>query len=194
MNKEKVKAIIEWTIVVVLFSIFITDFLNSNHFTPLSAHKFSEQTFHYGPSKIVEEYDLDEIYVFLGRYKDWYSASVVQKEYGFFWDLRGGATGGEIEEDQDVSYRWSSSRIHDDLMFSRIYGVVTNPKITEIEIVLENSEDESDKRTMSYQLKEDHNMFFMHWNDDGVDYDLNRINGLNEDGKVLFEENWDFGE
>jgi hypothetical protein len=195
MKKVKKKVIIEWTTAVLLLFFVVTEspYINYYLLSPNAAHEQSERTFYYGPTEVVEEIDLGDVHIFLGKYKDWFSANMVVKHAGVFWGPGSGVGGNEIKKNKDISYSWSGSSINEDLMLMKFYGIVTNPKIDLVELDVVEGYNHREKpkdgelHTFSYLLKE-HRMFLFHWNEQEHEYQWLSIRGLDENREVVYEE------
>jgi hypothetical protein len=191
MHKEKKLATVEWIVIILLLFVAIKDspYLNYYHLSPKAAHEQSERTFYYGPSEIAEEFDLGEVRLYLGKYKNWFSANSVLKHAGVFWQPGNQVGGTEIKQDQDITYSWSGSQINDKLMLMKFYGIVTNPKIVKIELDVIDTyfSGKGAIQTLSYPL-EKHRMFLFYWNEKEFSYQWDRLRGIDEDGKVVYEE------
>jgi hypothetical protein len=188
-DKNK-KAFIEWGVAILLLFLAISEspLFNYYHLSPTAAHEQSERTHYYGPSEVVEEIDLGEVRIFLGKYKDWFSANSVLKHAGVFWAPGSHVGGTEIKQDQDITYSWSGSRINDELMLMLYYGIVTNPKIVKVELdVVDNHlKGEATVQTLSYPL-EKHRMFLFYWNELEFHYHVESLRGMDENGEVVYE-------
>ncbi|GGM38391.1 hypothetical protein GCM10011351_25620 [Paraliobacillus quinghaiensis] len=195
MNKEKIKAIIEWSLAILLIFIVIKEspYISYYKLSPEAAFERSERTYYYGPSEVVENVELDDVQIFLSKYKDWFSATLVNKYAGIFWGPGSGVGGLEIKEDQDITHSWGGTSINEDYMLWRYYGIVTNPEISKVELDVAEGYgwDEQipveDIVTLDYQLK-DHRMFLFHWNKVEDNYLSIALRGLNSDGEVIYKE------
>ncbi|WP_164669782.1 DUF5044 domain-containing protein [Virgibacillus doumboii] len=198
MEKTKKKAILEWVLAAVLIFFVVKDsaYINYYHLSPVEAHEQSERTYHYGPSEIVEDIDLGDAHIYLAKYKDWFSANTVNRHAGIFWSPGSSVAGRKIKQNQDISHSWSGTASNEDEMRMKFYGIVTNPNITEVELdVVEDYDrmqkvNEDDIQTYSKELKE-HRMFLFHWIGENHDYKWIEIRGLDENGKVVYEESLD---
>jgi hypothetical protein len=191
MHKQKKITIIEWVVAILLLFVALKEspYLNYYHLSPTAAHEQSERTFYYGPSEIVEEFDLGNVRIYLGKYKDWFSANSVLKHAGIFWQPGSHVGGTEIKQNQDISYSWSGFQINDELMLMKFYGIVTNPKIVKVELDVVDSylSRETALKTLSYPL-EKHRMFLFYWNEQEYSYQWDSIRGIDENGEVVYEE------
>ncbi|MUK88577.1 DUF5044 domain-containing protein [Ornithinibacillus sp. L9] len=196
MGSKKIQAVLEWALALVLIFFVVKDssYLNYYHLSPIKAHEQSERTFYYGPSEIIEEFDFGDIRIYLAKYKDWFSANTVTKYAGVFWQPGSHVNGFKIEEEEDISYTWSSSKINEELMLMKYYGIVTNPKIDKVELdvtvgyVWDEEVPEDDIETLSESL-DDHRMFLFHWNENEDNYLALALRGLDEKGNIIYEEN-----
>ncbi|RSK27545.1 DUF5044 domain-containing protein [Bacillus sp. HMF5848] len=185
MSKKRLS--IEWVIAIVLlfFAVKESPYFNYYHLSPLAAHEQSERTYHYGPSNIVESIDVGDVRLYMGTYKEWFSVNSVEKHAGVFWRPGSHVGGTEIDKNQAISYSWSGSTINDDLMLMKIYGVVTNPNIVEVQLdVMEGSG--NPVQTLSYPLK-DHRMFLFYWNELENPYKWLFLRGVDKTGNTVYE-------
>lgn len=179
---RKYSEIIEWGIAIVLIVICWNYSLFSyGSFSPVKAHEQSERTYHYGPSKIIKTIDLDGGKIYLCRYKDWFSADTVKRNI-IKWYPGDQVGGTPIDYSKQVSYNWSGSSIKKDMMIMKIYGYVSDPKITMMLL-----EDENKANTLKYILDESR-MFIFYWNADNYKNKVKYLKGLDGDGKVVYEE------
>ncbi|GKU24171.1 hypothetical protein [Clostridium folliculivorans] len=182
ISKKHISGIIEWSIAIVLLLIcYKYSFLSYGSFSPLKAHELSERTYHYGPSKIIKTIDIDKGKVYLCRYKDWFSADTVNKEI-IKWYPGDGVSGTPIDSSKQVSYSWSGSGTKNNEMFMKVYGYVSDSKITTIQI-----EGDDKISVPKYQLDESR-MFIFYWNEDNKQNKTKYLVGLDKDGKVIYKE------
>lgn len=182
INKISISVIIEWSIAtVLLFICYKYSFLSYGSFSPLKAHELSERTYHYGPSKIIKEIDLGKQKVYLGRYKDWFSADTVKKEL-IKWYPGDGVGGTLIDSSKQVSYSWSGSGTNNNEMVMKVYGYVSDSKIVAMQI-----EGEDKISSTKYQLDESR-MFIFYWNEDNKQNKTKYLVGLDKNGKVIYKE------
>lgn len=187
ISKEKRKAVIEWAITVLLigFALYSSPFIQYYHLSPKAAHEQSERTYYYGPSEIVEEVDLGDVRIYLGKYKEWFSANMVLKTAGLFWVPGSNVGGNEVKTGQDLSYSWSGTAINDDLYLMMFYGIVTNPAIVKVELDVQEGTAES-TTTLSENV-DTHGMFLFHWNELKHKYQWKSIRGLDENGQIIYD-------
>ncbi|MBB6730578.1 hypothetical protein [Cohnella zeiphila] len=189
MNKRTLFAIAEWAAVLLLIWLFYRSDIIFPHgsSTPEQAHRLSESSYHYGPSKVVRKvaapFDPDRV-VFLGTYKIWFSADTVVRKRGGWWP-NGGVAGVEIDRDKPFSYSWEGSATQDSLMAYKFYGYVTDDRISAVELLL------TDRNTgKSTPMREEigaDRMFLFLWeaNDDSR---MQAVRGLDKEGSVVYEQ------
>ncbi|UOQ86912.1 hypothetical protein [Gracilibacillus salinarum] len=178
-----------------LFCDYRIPYITYYELSPEAAFEKSERTIYYGPSQVLEKVDLEDVQIFLSTYKNWFSATLINKHAGIFWGPGSGAGGEEIKEDQDINYSWGGTLINEDYRLMQYYGIVTNPEISRVELDVSIADSRGkgvpgeDIETLTYQLK-DHRMFLFHWNDMEDDYKARTLRGLNNDGEVIYEDNF----
>ncbi|MEG2918257.1 MAG: hypothetical protein RR891_00605 [Clostridium sp.] len=178
---NKYGATIEWFIAIVLIVLCLKySIFSYGSFSPIKAHEQSERTSYYGPSEVVETIDLGGGKIYLCRYKQWFSADVVTRK--ITWNS-GGGRGFPIDNSKQISYSWSSFRSKDYDNGMLFYGYVTDPEITTLLF-----EDKNKEKTLRYDLDENR-MFVFYWNKDYNKNELKYLNGLDCNGKVIYEEN-----
>ncbi|GGH21788.1 hypothetical protein [Paenibacillus segetis] len=192
MSKKTIIVIVEWCIAIVLvFLFFRLDDAYFGSLTPMKAHELSERSYHYGPSKIVREVHFDDnTTVYLGVYKDWFSADTVIKQ-GLGWYPGGGVAGMKIDSSKSLTYNWGITSRDKKLSLAQFYGYVTDPEITSVVLnTLTLNGDDSDVRTpasMSQDINDDQ-MFLFIWNDKDLNSNWVSIQGLDREGKVRYEQ------
>lgn len=184
MNKNRLKAILEWIIAaVLLFACYIAYPLSYGNFSPIKAHQLSERTFHYGPSQIIREIDLDGGIIYLCRYKDWFSADTVRK--GFIkWYPGSGVGGAPIDYSKKISYYWGNSQIKGDISIMKFYGIATDPSISTVTLDID---EKGIPETLKYTLNSNR-MFIFYWSEKEHNYHFRYLRGLDSSGKVLSEQ------
>lgn len=176
------RAIIEWTIAIVLMVIswrFSTLYYGS--FSPLKAHEQSERTIYYGPSKIIRTINLHEQKIYLCRYKDWFSADTVNKGI-IKWYSGSGVYGIPIDYSKQITFTWNASANKQNKMTFKVFGYVNNPEITAMLLTGDN-----EANTSRYDLDKDR-MFIFYWIEGGQTYKIGYLKGLNKDGKIIYEQ------
>jgi hypothetical protein len=189
MKKHTIAAIVEWVLVVLLFWLFIQeDIYPIGSRTPEKAHRLSERGFHYGPSNIVRKvnvpFDKHQV-VFLGTYKDWFSAdSVLQKRGG--WVPGDGVGGVKIDRSKPFSYSWSGNSTHDSLMMYKFYGYVTDDRIATVELLMTDKETDN-LTSMREEMANDHMFLFIREEKNG-NLKWQAVRGLDKAGNILYEQ------
>lgn len=132
MNRSK-RILRNLIILIVLFFMFLRS--TGLYLTPLAAHRASEKSIHYGPSKVVHVEDFTEGKYILGKYDKWISANTVNKGLFFFWRMGNGATGieNDLTKDINISYGMSGDNY-------KYYGIINDDRIKRVEILLDNRE------------------------------------------------------
>lgn len=156
-------------------AIFILALLIFNYtglyLTPLSAHKFSEKSIHYGPSEIKHIEKFDKGIYLLCKYDKWVSCNTVDKSFLFFWRIGSQVTGFEYNKSQAVDYTWGSSG-----KYYKLYGIANDPRVKKIEVILNNG----DVLTQTSFYDE---LFLVTWN--GQSYPK-IVNAYDINNKIIF--------
>lgn len=178
---KKFQAAVEWVIAILLIFLCIrVSGLTYGSFSPLKAHQQSEKTFHYGPSEIIKEIDIEKGKIYLCKYKEWFSSSTVIKRT-IKWYIGDGQGGRKIEKADKISYSWNGSRIHDYFLM-KVYGYVSEESIDK---VLLDVELDGLAKTLEYKLEDDR-MFIFYWDEEVYDYKLKELRGVDKSGKVIY--------
>ncbi|RKP58018.1 hypothetical protein D7Z26_00455 [Cohnella endophytica] len=107
MKRKTLITLCEWVAAVaLLFLLFKLEVYPLGTFRSADAtHALSERSLHYGPSKVAKKvtvpFDSHQI-VYLGTYKDWFSADLVVKR-GFGWELGSGESGIKIDRSKPLT-------------------------------------------------------------------------------------------
>jgi hypothetical protein len=186
---KRLQSIIEWTIAAILLVTAVYPFIYYGSFSALKAYQKSEQSYHYGPSEILEVIDFPKGRIFLGKYDKWFSAHTIKK--GLIRWYPGGDPGGyPIKENEQISSTWSGSRISDDYYLYKVYGYVNNSDITTVTLEVEwIKEDKTENKVLEYKLK-DHRGFIFYWNENETKYKLETLRGLDTNGNILYEQDY----
>lgn len=122
-------------VIILIFSMFL--FLRSTglYLTPLSAHRASERSIHYGPSEVVHIEDFNKGKYILCKYDKWISCNTVNRSLFFFWRIGNQVHGIENDKTRALNFTWGMS---DD--FYRFYGIINDDSIKKIEVVLEDDQ------------------------------------------------------
>ncbi|SHE75100.1 hypothetical protein SAMN02745784_01669 [Tissierella praeacuta DSM 18095] len=173
---NRLKKIIKNTIIlVILFFIFLKS--SGLYLIPLSAHKASERSAHYGPSEVVHIEDFDKGKYILCKYDRWFSCNTINKTLFFFWRIGNQVYGRESDLSKAVSYTWSMSGD-----YYKAYGIINDNRIKKIEVTLENGD-----ILIQDGFYED--MFLVTWkspNDSIIDFA--GIRAYDEDSNIIFED------
>lgn len=132
MNRPK-KIVRNIILIIILFFIFLKS--AGLYLTPLSAHRASEKSIHYGPSQVVYIEDFDRGKNILAKYDKWISANTVNRSLFFFWRFGNGVIGIENDKTKAINYSYGMTGEN-----SHYYGIINDEKIKRVEIVLENGE------------------------------------------------------
>lgn len=163
-------------IVIILFLLFIN--ISGLYLTPLAAHKQSERSIHYGPSKVVHiEENEDETYI-LGKYDKWVSCNTIKKQLFFFWSFGSQVTGFENDKSKNIDYSWSGSN-----KYFRLYGIRNNDDIEKVEFTLE------DGYVFSATTFYDDLFLIIFKTPINNRFIIKKINGYDKDNRVIYEFN-----
>ncbi|PWW04748.1 hypothetical protein DFQ01_10629 [Paenibacillus cellulosilyticus] len=191
MNKRWLIITVEWVAVfLLLFLIYRENIFTPGSRTPEQAHRLSESGFHYGPSTIVRKvtvpFDKNQV-IFLGTYKEWFSADSVQKRRGG-WVAGGGVAGIKIERDKGLSYSWEGSSMSnvDQRTFYKFYGYVSDERILTVELLMTDKET-GQPAPMRESITADH-MFLFLWEAEYGSSEWQSLRGLDKDGNVIYEQ------
>lgn len=162
--------------IIIIFSLLLLLILKLNLYSnPISAHKASEKTIHYGPSEIVHIQDFDNTKYVLTRYDNWFSCNTIDKKLGFLWQPSGDPRGDEINKAEPISYRWTISYLN-----YKVYGIVNDTDIKEVHIITHKGE-----RLVQNTLYD--NMFLLVGTIPTYDV-IRYIEGYDKDGNLIYSE------
>lgn len=168
-------------IVLTLFIVFIFFPLSGLYLTPMSAHKASERSIHYGPSKVVHVEDFDGGKYMLSKYDKWASCNTVNRSLFFFWSFGNQVTGFEKDTSKAIDYTWDMT---DEVQY-KLYGIINDNRIEKIEITLSNNE-----TLTTRDFYED--MFIFTWKNEGQSnykyLEFKNIKGYDQDENLIFED------
>lgn len=105
------------------------------YLTPLGAHRASEKSVHYGPSKVVHVEDFPQGKYILGKYDKWISANTINKRLFFFWSFGNQVIGIENDLDKAVNLDYGLQGEN-----YNYYGIINDERIKKIEILLDNGQ------------------------------------------------------
>lgn len=184
MNLWKKKfSIIEWIIALIMVSICIYYYLFSyGSFTAINAFKASEKSYHYGPSQIKKKIDLKNGKIYLGKYKDWISATAIEKRL-IKWYPANGVGGFPINYSNKVTQTWTCGNMGDKSYIYTFFGYVNDSTITTVDF---KAEKKGKTSTMKYNINSD-KMFIFCWDDNGNESKPISLSGLDKVGKVVYE-------
>ncbi len=132
MSRRK-KALRNIVLIVILFFLFLNR--TGLYLTPLSAHKNSERSAHYGPSKVVYIEDFEKGKHILGKYDKWVSCNTVNKHLLFFWSFGNQVHGFESDLTKAIDYSFGGNN-----EYYKFYGIRNNKDVNRIEIILNNGQ------------------------------------------------------
>lgn len=191
MRKKMVMSAVEWCVAILLIVLFFwVDSLSMGSYTAKTAHELSERSYHYGPSQIVKEISVGkDTVVYLGIYKNWFSADTIIKR-NLKWYPGGGTAGVEINRTKPLTYSWEISQGAKRTGLAKFYGYVTDPDITTVVLntEIQNSANNGTGKisTMSQTIQKDR-MFLFLWDTGGDHYVWKSIQGLDREGKVRYD-------
>lgn len=163
-------------ILVILFFIFLKS--SGLYLTPLSAHKASERSIHYGPSKVVHIEDFDKGKYILCKYDRWISCNTVKRSLFFFWSFGSQVIGIENDLSKPLSYTWSGGVRE----FYKVYGIINDDRIKKIEVTLNNGD-------ILTQDEFYEGMFLVTWKYINTNFiDFAGIRAYDEENNMIFEE------
>ena len=167
---------------IVILAILIFIFFNISGFylTPLSAHKNSERSIHYGPSEVIHIEDFDGGKYILCKYDKWVSCNTVNRVLFFFWRYGNQPIGFENDKTKALDYTWGMSQEN-----YKLYGIINNDKVTKIQITLNNG-----KVFTETDFYED--LFLFTWKADNDDeaWWFNNIKGYDSNDNLIFEDEY----
>lgn len=176
MNRPK-KILINIAIILVLFFVFLRS--TGLYLTPLTAHKASEKSIHYGPSKIVHIEDFPEGKYILGKYDKWISANTVNKSLFFFWRIGNQVIGieNDLTKAINISYGMTGENYN-------YYGIINDEEIKKVEILLDNREILTET-----EFYEDMFIFARSSSNDKFPYVVS-VKGYDINNNLIFEEDY----
>lgn len=146
------------------------------YLSPMSAHKHSERSIHYGPSEVVHVEDISGTRLLLSRYDRWISCNTINRTLLFFWTFGSGVTGYEYDQNEPLDFTWAmSNRIF------RLFGIVNNENIVNIEVTLDNG-------ITLPQTKLHDGLFLVTWDaTDDEGWYARLVRGYDADGNLVYE-------
>lgn len=170
---NRVKKTILNVIAIVILSFISLSFLGL-HLTPLSAHRVSERSIHYGPSEIVHIENFSGGKYILGKYDKWISFNTVNRVGLLFWRFGNQVTGIENDTSNPLNYTYGM-----DQEKYKLYGIINDPEIKRIEIILKSGEIVN--VTNFYD-----DMFLVLWGK-GLSTDFDKMKAYDSDNNLLVE-------
>lgn len=170
MNRKK-KVVRNIVILTIIFSITFTKGL---YLSPIAAHKSSERSIHYGPSKIVHVEDFDGGKYILGKYDKWISCNTINRFMFLFWTFGNQATGIDVDETKPLNSTWG----YDDKR-GKLYGIINDEDIVKIELLL------NDGSTLVQTEFYDDDMFLFTWEGE---FRLDSLRAYDSGGSLIFED------
>ncbi len=153
------------------------------YLSPLSAHRSSERSIHYGPSTVVHVQDFDQGRYYLCKYDKWISCDTIRRAFLFFWRFGNQVTGVENDPEKPVCWTWDSRDTH-----CKAYGILHDNQVKKIELTL----DDGSVLTQS-DFYDD--MFLLTWADEKRKGERNPhgrqvrdIKGYDSGGLVVYED------
>lgn len=174
MNRKK-RILINIIILILLFFVFLRS--TGLYLTPLSAHRASERSIHYGPSEIVHVEDFPRGKYILGKYDKYISCNTVNKSLFFLWRIGNQVTGIENDKTKPINFNWSMSK--DNYKF---YGIINDDRIEKIEVIHNRGE-------VLTQTQFHDNMFIFTW--ESEDYKsgyVGKVKAYDNEGNLVFED------
>lgn len=190
MSRSKLIVLAEWALVLVLVLLFVHErlYTTGGSLTPEKAHLISEASRHYGPSTIARKADVPfakhEV-VFLGAYKDWFSADVVTRSYGT-WGPGTGSGPMKIDRSKPMTYSWSGNSTGQGNMGYLYCGYAADAAITDVELLMKEKET-GEPIVMREKLTDDRMFLFM-WETKNGSRQMQAIRGLDAAGNVRYDE------
>lgn len=160
--------------VVILIVLSILSFNRGIYLTPIAAHKASERSIHYGPSKVIHIEDFDGGKYILCKYDKWISCNTVNRSLFFFWSFGNQVTGIEVDKEKPLNFTWSLSNDG-----SKVYGIINDKNINRVELNLE------DGTTFSQTEFYDDDMFLFTWEGEAG---ISGVKAYDSQGNILFDE------
>ncbi|HOJ08996.1 MAG TPA: hypothetical protein PK733_00175 [Clostridiales bacterium] len=168
---------------ILLTLLFIHFMFSSASLTALSAHKKSEKTANYGPSKVIQTQNFKYGKLFLCKYDKWFSCNTVKKGCLGMWYPGNQVHGKENDVSRSIDYYWHGSTYRDDYMLWMLYGVVNDNRIISVKM---EAELHGEKKILEYPQLYD-NMFLFTWNSKETDYKIKRLIGFDKNLNAIYE-------
>lgn len=160
--------------ILILIVLSILTFNRGIYLTPMAAHKSSERSIHYGPSRVVHIEDFDGGKYILGKYDKWISCNTVNRFMFFFWTFGNQATGIDVDKTKPLDFSWGLSNDR-----NKLYGIINDKNINKVELYLE------DGRSFTQTKFYDDDMFLFTW--DGQS-EISGFRAFDSQGNILFDD------
>jgi hypothetical protein len=171
---------------IILFALGVIFFIHSGlYLNPISAHKSSERSIHYGPSKIIHIEDLKNRKYILCKYDKWVSCNTINRKLFFFWRFGNQPIGFENDTTKFIDYS-SSYSIKGYNGYNKLYGIINNKDITKIELILYDGTVLTQTQTDFYD-----DLFLFHWEvkeKKDISMACKIIKGYNSNNNVIFSD------
>lgn len=136
LNKNII-CIIEWIAALLLASVCTYFYIFSfGSFSADGAYRASEKTYHYGPSQIKRVVSFENEKLYFGKYKDWISATSVQKKL-IKWFPGNGVGGFPINYSDKIIHYWFRDSIENNSFIRSVYGYVNDSAIKTVNLQIE---------------------------------------------------------
>ncbi|OZB90550.1 DUF5044 domain-containing protein [Paenibacillus sp. XY044] len=191
MKLSKMGGVLEWGAVLILFiALLWVSGLSGGSFSAQRAHELSERSYHYGPSTVVRKVQADkDTLVYLGTYKQWFSADTVKRRR-FKWYPGGGVAGVPKNPEKPLAYSWDVSSSGTDGGLAKFFGYVNDPNIVSVELDMVTEDRSSNTATSGTERQSisDDRMFLFVWKTEGRTFLWQSIKGLDREGMARYEQ------
>lgn len=182
-SRKKIFSILEWLVALILLSTCIYYYIFALYsFTAINAFTASEKSLHYGPSEIKKEINLKNGKMYLGKYKDWISATPIERTF-IIWYPSSGGGGFPINYSEKISHTWQCASMGDNSYIYTAFGYVNDSSIKTVNLKIK---EKGKKSTMKYYIGSD-KMFIFCWDDNEGKSNLISLSGLDKDGRVIYD-------
>lgn len=179
----KRQKIIRNLIILILLFLVISSITGAS-LTPLMAHRRSERSGHYGPSRIIASQRINGIVLYLCKYDKWYSLDTIRR--GFLWLWYPGdhyfRKKPDINTPIDFDFGYTSTTDNNNL--GRFYGIVNDPDIksVKLEVKLTNGQMKTFEQRKLYD-----NMFLFILDQGTIGYKSVKITGFDRGSNIIYE-------
>lgn len=184
--RKKIFASIEWIVAIILLFICLYYYIFSyGSFSAIGAYRASERTMHYGPSEIKKVIDVKNGKVYLGKYKNWISASPIQRRF-IKWYAGNGGGGCEIKYSDKISQFIDCGAMGKNSYICSVFGYVNDSNIKSVNLQFQES---GKRNTRKYEITSD-KMFIFCLENNSHKYKIISLKGLDKGGKVIYENDY----